>query len=266
MFAPAGTSLQGVTPGESGLGAVPPSDPVLVQPPAQEHFATLDAAGEVDQPPFRIAEHDASLDDRLHLAAEGGHRVPVLLRHFAPSVQRRGPADPFGPLQDHPAGLLDGPEGGPQLGQECVRLLLRVLGLLAHAITLCDCSRPRRGGSSSSVVIRVPRWSGKRPRRSSSTPSIPTASAGSVSNSGLSPTYTDSAGSTPARSSAIRKILGSGFSMPSTPEMTRMSKNRVTSSCSRRRSSHSSKLETRPRVSPASSSRDRVARTSGNRR
>src|SRR5262245_3816310 len=240
---------------------MPAGHPVLAQAPAQVDALAVAFGREVDQSGLGIAQEDVLGGQSFQLGTERRRRLPVrgsgrrpatvgddLLLHELglPEQDLPGRPDPIEPLA--------------QVGQERVRLLDGIQELVGHHAT------PRRSGSSPIEVIRGPGASGKRSRRSSSTGRMPASSAGSTSNSGLSPTYTEASGVTPARRIASSKIRRSGFSIPSTPETTATAKEERRPSRSRSRSSHSSKFETTPSSSPASRSRRRTAGTSSNAR
>src|SRR6266540_3462864 len=232
--------LQGPAPAEPGFGTVPEPHLPLAQPPAQEDLFAVLLRGEVDEPGLRISQNDPRCEQPIEASPHRLHGLPVLVGLLSSPVGPGLPPPRLRPGQDAPVGLLDDLEGLGQLRQQLIGLLHGEPALLCHAAS------PRTSGSSSSEVMRGPRWSGNLPLRSSSTPVMPSEVAGSTSNCGLSPTYADSAGRASIRSRASWKILGSGFSTPSTPEITRTSKYLVTSSDSSSCSSQSSKFDTTP--------------------
>src|SRR5581483_4733311 len=244
--------------GEAGVDVVPERDPLLPEAPAEVDAPAVALAGEVDQPGLGVPEQHVALGERQDLFPERGLRLPVVLALVPAAVRGDLLADALGRAKDRLTGPVDDLEPGAEVRELGVRLLDRVHALLHRHHS------PRSPGSSPSDVIRAPDVSAKRPRRSMRTGNMPTAAAGSTSNSGLSPTYTEASAVTPARSIARRKILGSGFSSPSTPEMTRTPKNGVSPRSSSSRSSHSSKFETTPSFSPAPDSFSSAGTTSSN--
>src|SRR6185436_386916 len=119
----------------------------------------------------------------LELGPQRGACLPVLPPRVAPAAVRDDPLPHhLGLPQDHLPGLADPRQPLPELGQHRVGPLDVVGALLGHHPT------PSSAGNWSSAVMRAPGAPAKRSRRSISTGNMPTARAGSTSNSGLSPT------------------------------------------------------------------------------
>src|SRR6266540_576475 len=101
---------QGPAAREAAFGRMPPRNPILAQPPAQEHLPAFDPGGEVDQTLLRISQDDVLLGKRLHLLPERVERVPILLADGSAAVQGGGPPQALAACQDHLPGALDAPE------------------------------------------------------------------------------------------------------------------------------------------------------------
>src|SRR5262249_51240210 len=143
---------------------------------------------EIDQAGLYVAQDDPHRGDAFDVGLErlGGLAVLVARRPSAvagddllhvvgrPQERLAGRAHAFERLAEVGARRRGPPQGDPPLGGR-----LQAVGR-RH--------RPSTPGSSSSEVMRTPENSSCRPRLSSSTPVIPSASAGSTSYATLSPT------------------------------------------------------------------------------
>src|SRR5256885_9825134 len=152
--------LQGPPPAEPGFGTVPEAHLPLAQTPAQEHLFTVSLGGEVDEPGLRISQDDPQSEQPIEASPHRLHSLPVLVALLPPAVGPGLSPPRLRPGQDAPVGFLDDLEGLGQLGQQLVGLLDGEPVLLRHAAS------PRTPGSSSSEVMRGPRWSGNLPLRS----------------------------------------------------------------------------------------------------
>src|SRR6185503_14627892 len=162
---------------------MPVGDGFLADQPAQVDALAVAFGGEVHEPGLRVAQEDAVHGESLELGPKRRARVPVRTSAVGPAPVRddlllhdlRLP-------EDHLPGVADPCEALAELGQHRVGFVDLVQTLLGHHAT------PSSAGSWPIAVMRAPGASENRSRRSISTGNMPTARAGSTSNSGLSPT------------------------------------------------------------------------------
>ena len=136
---------------------------------------------EVHEPSLRIAKQDAAFGQVLDLVLQGLLVPEPIAARYAPTVHGDRVLDPRARCDQAFAGLAEPRQPLAELGELGVGVGDGEQARRRHAAaTAAD--RWRRS------VIRTQSASGNRPRRSISTGNIPTARAGSTSNSGLSPT------------------------------------------------------------------------------
>src|SRR5215207_9597988 len=157
---------------------MPVRDAVLADAPAEVDPLALAFGREVDETALRVPQEDALARQALELRPQGRGRIPVVTPGVGPAAVRHDLLlHHLGLPQDHLARVADAGEPLAKRGEQRVGLVHVVEVLLGHHDT------PRSAGSWSIAVMRGPGASRNRARRSISTGNIPSASAGSTSNS-----------------------------------------------------------------------------------